>query len=758
MSDEATVELTVPEMDCASCADTVEGALRQLEGVTAVDPRPTPGVVSVTYDPDAVDINRLVDSIEGVGYAVEDGDGVPAARENVWTSRRAIKTWIGAAFLAAGLVLAFVVPGGDATIVDAGGVSLSPADLAYLVAVAASGLAILRGGYYAAKAKSLGIDLLMSLAIVGALLASLLFGQDLYVEAATLAVLFSIAELLEDYAMDRARGSLRALMDLSPDTARVRRDDGETTVPAQEVETGDVVLVRPGEKIPVDGTVTEGASPVDQSPITGESVPVDKTVGDTVYAGSILEGGYLEIEATAPGTETTLSRVVELVEDAQAERTEREAFVDRFADYYTPLVVGFAVLVTVVPPLVFGGAWATYFVYGLTLLVLACPCAFVISTPVTVVSGVTSAARNGVLVKGGSHLETVGEVDAVAFDKTGTLTTGDLAVTDVVPLAGNSTADVLACAHGLETRSEHPIGAAIVDHADAADIDTDQTIEDFEALTGQGVTATLDGEPHYAGTPTLFEDLGFDLSHVHATTDGGVVTATASRLCEQNNCLDLLEDTVPALQAEGKTAVLVGTEDSLEGVIAVADQVRPEAEWVIERLHAQGVEEVVMVTGDNERTATAIGEAVGVDRVAAEVLPAEKVEVIEDLVAEYEAVAMVGDGVNDAPALATADVGIAMGAAGTDTALETGDIALLRDDLAALPYLHRLAGRTTRVIRQNVWSSLGVKAGLAALVPLGLVPIWVAVLVGDAGMTSAITANAMRLGTIKAETPPTDRR
>jgi len=755
----ATVELTVPEMDCASCADTVEGALRQLDGIEAVDPRPTPGVVAVTYRPDAIDLDRIVDSVEGVGYAVtdRDGGGVAAARADVWTSSRAIKTWIGAAFLAAGLALAFIVPGGDATVIAAGGVALSAADLAYLVAVAVSGVAIVRGGYYAAKAGSLGIDLLMSLAIVGALLASLVFGEDLYVEAATLAVLFSIAELLEDYAMDRARGSLRALMDLSPDTARVRGEDGETTVPAGEVDAGDVVVVRPGEKVPVDGTVTEGASPVDQSPITGESVPVDKTVGDEVYAGSILEGGYLEIEATAPGTETTLSRVVELVEDAQAERTEREQFVDRFADYYTPLVVAFAVLVTVVPPLFLGGAWSTYFVYGLTLLVLACPCAFVISTPVTVVSGVTSAARNGVLVKGGSHLESVGEVDAVAFDKTGTLTTGELAVTDVVPLNGNTEAEVLACARGLETRSEHPIGAAIVDHADDVDVDSDLDVQDFEALTGQGVRATLDGQPHYAGTPTLFEDLGFDLSHVHATTDGGVVTATASRLCERNNCLDLLEDTVPALQAEGKTVVLVGTEDSLEGVIAVADRVRPEAAWVVDRLHAQGVEAVVMLTGDNHRTAAAIGEEVGVDRVEAELLPEEKVDAVEALVEEYGTVAMVGDGVNDAPALATADVGIAMGAAGTDTALETADIALLRDDLAGLPYLHRLAGRTTNVIRQNVWSSLGVKAGLAALVPVGLVPIWVAVLVGDAGMTSAITANAMRLGTIEAEAPPEDR-
>lgn len=750
----ATIELTVPDMDCASCAGTVADAIQSLQGVTTVTPRPTSGTVRVEYDPDAVTDHRIVSAVESAGYPVTDhgasgaGGGVPAARDDIWTSSRAIRTWIGAIALAAGLVYTVLDPGMAPIIVGGDLVTLTPPDVAYLIAVAVSGAAILRGGYRAALQRSMNIDFLMSSAIIGALLASLVFGRDLYVEAATIAVLFSIAELLEQYAMDRARGSLRALMDLEPEVATVRRDGEELEVPPREIEAGETVVVRPGDKIPVDGVVTDGTSPVDQSPITGESVPVDKTTGDEVYAGTILEGGYLEVRASAPGTETTLSRVVELVEDAEAERTEREQYVDRFADYYTPIVVGFAVLIAVVPPVVLGGVWATYFVYGLTLLVLACPCAFVISTPVTVVSGLTSAARNGVLIKGGSYLESVADLDVVAFDKTGTLTTGELVVTDVVPLDGNTEADVLRCARGVESRSEHPIAEAIVDHAAAEDIRLNRSVSDFESLTGQGVRADIDDTTHYAGTPSLFEELGFDLSHVHATTDGGVVTRTASRLCERNNCLDLLEDTVPSLQAQGKTVILVGTEDRVEGVIAVADQVRPEAATAIEALRAQGIDRTVMLTGDNERTARAIGEAVGIDDVRAELLPDEKVEAIQDLDASGETVAMVGDGVNDAPALAAASVGIAMGAAGTDTALETADVALLDDDLSRLPYLHRLAGRTTGVIQQNVWSSLGVKAGLAALVPLGLVPIWVAVLVGDAGMTSAITANALRLGRV----------
>jgi Cd2+/Zn2+-exporting ATPase len=410
-------------------------------------------------------------------------------------------------------------------------------------------------------------------------------------------------------------------------------------------------------------------------------------------------------------------------------------------------------------------AWSTAVVYGLTLLVLACPCAFVIATPVSVVSAVTSAAKNGVLIEGGSRLEAMGAVDVVAFDKTGTLTTGELAVTDVVPLSGNTEAEVLACARGVERRSEHPIGEAIVARAGAAGV-AEPSVDEFESLTGRGVRADLDGEPHFAGKPGLFEDLGFDLSHVHATTDGGEVTARARRLCDRNGCLDLLDDTVPRLQSEGKTVVLVGTEEELEGVIAVADQVRPEARAAVARLKRLGVERTVMLTGDNERTARAVAEAVGVDEYRAELLPEEKLAAVEQLRAASErdgserrwrwsaprgGVAMVGDGVNDAPALATATVGVAMGAAGTDTALETADVALLGDDLSKLPYLYELAGDANGVIRQNVAASLLLKAALAVGVPFGLVPIWLAVLAGDAGMTVGVTANAMRLSRVRPD-------
>ncbi|WP_420182567.1 heavy metal translocating P-type ATPase [Haloarcula sp. KBTZ06] len=753
-----TLRFGVPEMDCASCAGKVESALGRVDGLRAVETRPTTGTAVVTYDRNATTEGDLVAAIESAGYEVtettgEDDTATGQTDENgsLWTSSRALKTWVSGVFVAVGLLFEFLLAGANTQVGSVFGSPLHVADVLFLIAVATGGQEILRGGYYSLRNRNLDIDLLMSIAILGALTASLAFGEALYFEAATLAFLFSVAELLERYSMDRARNSLAELMDLSPDEATVLRDGEEVTVSVDDVQVGDVVVIRPGEKIPMDGEVIDGTSAVNQAPITGESVPVDKTEGDEVYAGTINEEGYLEVQVTAAASDNTLSRIVQMVEDAQSNKTEREQFVERFSAYYTPVVVAFAVLVTLTTPAVLGVAWSTAVVYGLTLLVLACPCAFVISTPVSVVSGITSAAKNGVLIKGGNHLEAMGAVDVVAFDKTGTLTKGELTVTDVIPLNGNTEDEVLQCARGLEQRSEHPIGEAIVAEAGTAGVES-ADVDDFESITGKGVRADIDGTPHYAGKPGLFDDLGFDLSHVHATTDGGVVTKTAQQLCERNNCIDLLEDTVPELQAEGKTVVIVGTEDEIEGIIAVADEVRPEAEATVSRLRDLGVERTVMLTGDNERTAGAIAREVGVDDYRAELLPDEKVAAIDGLVEEYEeGVAMIGDGINDAPALASATVGVAMGAAGTDTALETADIALMSDDLSKLPYLYELANDANGVIRQNIWASLAVKAGLALAVPFGLVPIWVAVLAGDAGMTTAVTGNAMRLSRIRPD-------
>ena len=758
-SDEA-VTFTVPEMDCPSCAGKIENALDQIDVVT-YDTRPTTGNVVVTYDSSSLSVDEIANAIEGAGYEITgsstekglDTDNGPAGRESVWTSSRAIKTWISGGFVTIGLLFEFLITSQNALLATVVGRELFVADILFLVGIGIAGQVIFRNGYYSLLNRNLDIDLLMSIAIGGAVTAGLAFGKSLYFEAATLAFLFSVSELLERYSMDRARNSLQELMDLSPDEATVRRDGEEVTVSVDEVSVGDTVIVRPGEKIPLDGDIREGESAVNQAPITGESIPVDKTPGDEVFAGSINEEGYLEVEVTSESGDNTLSRIVEMVEDAQANKTEREQFVDRFSAYYTPVVVAFGVLLALVPPLFFGGSWVTYIVYGLTLFVLACPCAFVISTPVSVVSGITSAAKNGVLIKGGNYLEAMGDVDAIAMDKTGTITKGELTVTDVIPLNDNTEEDVLRCARGLESRSEHPIGEAIISQAVNKNVG-DRDVSDFESLTGKGVRANLDGTTHYAGKPGLFEELGFDLGHVHAATDGGVVTQKTQQICERNRCLDLLDGVVPDLQAEGKTVVLVGTENELEGIIAVADEVRPAAKRAIERLHDLGIEQIIMLTGDNERTARAIAAEVGVDEYRAELLPDEKVEAIQELDDQYDGVAMVGDGVNDAPALATATVGVAMGAAGTDTALETADIALMADDLTKLPYLYELSHDANSVIRQNIWSSLAAKSLLALGVPFGLVPVWAAVLIGDAGMTTAVTGNAIRLSRISPEELP----
>ncbi|WP_254532815.1 heavy metal translocating P-type ATPase [Natrinema gelatinilyticum] len=767
---ELTARLTVPEMDCPSCAQKVDKSLGRVDGVVDATLQPTTGMATVTYDPNRTSEADVVAAIEAAGYEVVGGtadddedqqgtsvDGVDVAPPaEVWSSPRAKKTWFGAALVTLGLLFEFLLAGQNVAVASLLSYPLHVADVLFLGAVVSSGVPVVRSGYYSAKNRSLDIDLLMGTAIIAAT------GIGYFVEAATLAVLFSIAELLEEYAMDRARDSLRELMGLSPDQATVVREGEEVTVPAEEVEVGEVVVVRPGDKIPLDGTVVEGESAVDQSPITGESVPVDKTTGDEVYAGAINEEGYLKVEVTSTAGDSTLSRIIEMVQGAQAEKTETEQFVDRFSGYYTPLVVVLAILTAAIPPLIiadpvsvelagygvtFASDWQTWFIRGLTLLVIACPCAFVISTPVSVVSGITSAAKNGVLIKGGNYLEAMGEVDAVALDKTGTLTKGELAVTDVVPVGNTDDATLLRYAAGLERRSEHPIAAAILVRAEGAGVGNLPEPDGFESLTGKGIRGEIGGETYYAGKPALFEHLGFDLSRARRETDGGVVTEDVGASEDGT----FAADTIAELEREGKTVVIVGTESELLGAIAIADEVRPASKWAVKRLQELGVKRVVMLTGDNEGTARAIAEQVGVDEYRAELLPDEKVDVVEELQAEYGEVAMVGDGINDAPALATAEVGIAMGAAGTDTALETADVALMGDDVGKLPYLYDLSHTANGVIRQNIWASLGVKFLLALGVPLGLVSVALAVVVGDMGMSLGVTGNAMRLSRIEPD-------
>jgi Cd2+/Zn2+-exporting ATPase len=648
-------------------------------------------------------------------------------RQQFWRSRQARSTALSGVFLGVGLGLWLFNL--DPILLIIWGRVVTPSVLFYLVAAGLGASSFVRSGLsqlwglLKLRAPAVGIDALMSLAVLGAIV----IGE--YVEAASLAFLFALAELLEGYAARRARSSLRALMELAPTVARVKRAGREETVPVEEVGLGELVIVRPGDRIPLDGEVARGESTVDQAPITGESLPAEKLPGDPVFAGTINREGYLEIRVTKRAEDTTLAKILHLVEEAEARRAPSERFVDRFARVYTPTVVLVAVGVALVPTLVFGAPFAQWFLRALALLVIACPCALLISTPVAVVSAITAAARQGVLIKGGAHLEEIGRLRAIVLDKTGTLTTGQLEVTDVVPLNGHSAAEVLEVAARLEARSKHPIAQAIVRHYEqqnGGEAPEHARLERFESLTGRGVRAHLDGRLHLVGKPKLF---------AHASE------------------LERLPQ-FQALEAQAKTVVAVGTEDELLGLIAVADRIRPEALQAVRALKDLGLE-VVMITGDHEGTARAVAHSLGIEHLHAEALPDEKVHEIEHLVEEYGHVAMVGDGVNDAPALAAATVGIAMGAAGSDAALETADVALLGDDLSKLPYLIELGRAARRVIRQNVLSSIIVKLALG----LGVFPGWVtlvlAVLVGDMGMSLAVTGNALRLAWLRP--PAADR-
>ena len=710
--------LEVPDMDCASCAQRISERLEKLNGVETVDARVVAKDVRISFDPDLLAEGTIEDVVRSLGYTVErDGkERRPRAltRKSVWRSRDALRSYLSGVGLAAGLALKF--SGLDALIWTGFTWTLSVSSLLYVAAALVGGLIFFPKGLRGARELRLDLNFLMTIAIFGAL------GIGEFFEAGSIAFLFGIAELLERYAVDRARGSIEKLLDLAPATARVHRGDDVITVPVEDVVPGEIVQVRPGEKIPIDGWVRDGVSAVDQSPITGESMPVTKQPSDYVYAGSMNQEGYLEVEATKRAGDTTLAHIIQLVEEAEASRSPSERFVEKFARYYTPTVTVLAVTIAVVPPLVMGASFSVWFVRGLTLLVISCPCAMVISTPVAVVSGITSAARNGVLIKGGLHLEALAHVRAIAFDKTGTLTVGEPSVVEVnvTPSSGLDRHGLLAIAAALEARSEHPIGAAIRRAAAEAGIEDGNSITEFEALPGRGARARLDGEIYQIGRPELFSK----------GTDA---------------CRPELE----RLAALGYTPICVGGDSRVLGVIALADRERDGARAVIEALRRQGIKRIVMLTGDHEATARTMAERLGIDEVYAGLLPHEKVDRVREIMVESGSVAMVGDGVNDAPALATATVGIAMGAAASDVALETADVALMADDLTSLPYLFHLSRRSASVIRQNIAASIAIKLSLAAGVPLGLVSLITAVLVGDMGASLAVTTNALRLARLR---------
>ena len=586
-----------------------------------------------------------------------------------------------------------------------------PEAAAYAIGIGFGLRFVLPKAWFAARRLRPDMNLLMVIAVVGAIA----IGE--WFEGATVAFLFSLSLALESWSVGRARRAVSALLDLAPPTARVKSNGIEREIPAAEATVGTLFIVKPGERIPLDGQITFGASGVDQAPITGESVPVSKERGDEVFAGTINGDGAIEVKSTKAAADTTLAHIIRMVEEAHSRRARVEQWVERFATVYTPAIIVLAIAIFLLPPLLFGAAWADWFYRALVLLVIACPCALVISTPVSIVAALAASARQGVLVKGGVFIEQPAKLRALAFDKTGTLTQGQPAVVRVIPLNDHTEDELLERAAALEARSTHPLSRAVGAYAAARGI-VPEPAGDAQMLPGKGVAGTFAGEPFWLGSHRYLIERGQDTPEIAAQAE--------------------------ALERDGTTVVAIGNDRHVCGLLAIADTVRPAAAQMVRALRAAGVEHLVMLTGDNRATAEAIAREVGIDEVHAELLPEDKVAAMERLVEKYGEVAMVGDGVNDAPAMARASFGIAMGAAGSDAAIETADVALMTDDLERLPWLIGHSKRTFAVIRQNIAFALGVKAAFVVLTFAGFATLWGAI-AADVGASLLVVSNALRL-------------
>lgn len=583
------------------------------------------------------------------------------------------------------------------------------AEILFLIVVAISGHEIIPHGIKSVFKGKFSISFLITIAAVGAFL----IGEG--AEGASVIFLFYIAEYLEDYAGARARRSIGALIKLTPQTAYVKRDGENVELHTHAVSIGETVIVRPGDKIPLDGIIEKGNSSVNPAAITGESIPETKKKGDEVFAGTINEEGYLEVKVTKRSDETVLSKIIELVKDSQEKKSQTEVFIDRFSNYYTPAVIGLAIMVATIPPFIFGLDFDTWFYRALVLLVVSCPCAMAISTPVSMVSGITAGTNNGVLIKGGEYLEEMQKIKTMVFDKTGTLTEGRLEVADVFSLKNYSNEEIFQIAGSLESKSKHPLAEAITQYMEKSGSDLEE-VHDFKSVSGSGVQGRINEKMFYVGKKSLFKGK-----------------------------YEFPDKLIQQLQGEGKTIILIGNDEHILGLIGLMDKIRPQSKNTVQNIKKRNIN-TVMLTGDHEGTARAVSSEIGIDKYYAGLLPGDKVKIIDELVGDGELVAMVGDGVNDAPAIAKANVGIAMGSAGSDVAIETADITIMQDDVSKIDYLIHLSKKTMSVVKQNVSISIIVKGSFAVFTVLGLVSLWMAVAFGDMGLTLAVIFNALRIG------------
>jgi Cd2+/Zn2+-exporting ATPase len=679
-------------MDCASCALTIERRVGGLSGVDRATVNFAAGRLDVYHD-DSVTAGRIEQTVKDAGYGV--GGNEAAERTSFLRTPRALLTILSALLFVVGAILHLA------------GVEEPVRVLPYAAALVVGGVPIFRAAFSALRARHLDMNVLMSAAAVGAA------GIGAWGEAALVVTLFAAGNALQVSAVDRTRSAVRALARLAPAEVLVRRDGAESLVQVEEVAAGERVVVRPGERLAVDGEVVEGATTVDEAPVTGESGPVEKSVGDEVFSGTLNGAGGIVIRASREAGDSTLQRMARMVDEAQGTSAPAELFVDRFSRVYTPLVVAAALAVVLVPTAL-GGEFGTWLYRGLALLIIACPCSLVISTPVTVVSGIGAASRRGILIKGGEALEAAGRLKALVFDKTGTLTEGRPEVASVDALGVLEKAEALRLAGALERRSEHPLSHAILSAASGLNL---PEVSGFAAIAGRGAEGEISGEQYLIGSPRLFAERGISL--------------------------DAAGKALSRLEESGDTPVILGNGEGPLAVFGLADAIRPDARAALDTLRSAGIQELVMLTGDSEAAARRVAGELGLGYESG-LLPDQKSQAVRKLAARNNATGMVGDGVNDAPALAASSVGFAMGAAGSGVALETADVALMQDDLRKLAAAIRLSRSASRIIRQNIIASIVIKAVFVALAPFGLVTLWLAVL-ADMGTSLAVTLNGSRL-------------
>ncbi len=695
--------LRVAGMDCADEVEALEQVFRPLKGVREVRVNLMGGKVTLFHD-ESVTPELLIGAVASTGMkAVRDGDD--AADVEGAKRMRQISVAVSGVFTGLGLLAQWMKFG-----------PALAANIVFGIAIVAGGWFIAPKAWRAVRRLALDMNVLMTVAVAGAMA----IGE--FSEGAAVTFLFALSELLEAFSLARARKAVQALMQLTPETALLKEGNDFREVPVAEVAVGATIAVKSGSRVPLDGVVTAGESAINQAPITGESMPVEKKPGDAVFAGTINGAGSLEIQTTKAHTDTTIAKIIHLVEEAQSQKAPSQRFVDVFARYYTPSVMVAALLVMLVPPLLFGGAWLAWFYRGLVLLVIACPCALVISTPVSVVSGLTAMARRGVLIKGGAVLEAIGKLRALAVDKTGTITEGKPRVTKVVVVKGTDE-EILRIAAGIDTHSEHPLALAVVAYATEKKVLFERS-EDYQSLSGRGAEGTIARHRYFVGNHRFAHEIGV--------------------------CTPEIEQRLAEIESEALSVVVVGHKPHADckgevlGILAVGDTIRPNAAEALRAIHAAGVEKVVMLSGDNQRTADAIAKQAGIDEAHGDLLPDDKIARVRALTEQFKYVGMIGDGVNDAPAMAAASIGIAMGQAGTDTAIETADVALMQDDLGKVAEAIALGRRTVGIIQFNIAFALAIKAIFLVLAVLGYTSLWLAIL-ADTGATLIVIANALRL-------------